>query len=104
MNATALFETARDFYNMTVADTDVRITTADKDKRDAITLASETLRAALEAALPVAVGAVVLAWIHEDQLSDGYPYDAMFPHSKVDGVRMFPVFAPATPAGKGGES
>lgn len=38
-----------------------------------------------------------VAWIHEDELPDGYPYDAMFPFSKVDIVRMFPVFAPQPP-------
>jgi hypothetical protein len=37
----------------------------------------------------------IVGWIFEDQLPEGYPYEAMFPHSKVDGVRMFPVFAPA---------
>jgi hypothetical protein len=37
----------------------------------------------------------VVGWIYEDELPKNYPYDAMFPHSKVDGVRMFPVFAPA---------
>jgi hypothetical protein len=41
-------------------------------------------------------GALTVAgWIHEDELPEGYPYDAMFPHSKVDVVRMFPVYAPA---------
>lgn len=35
-----------------------------------------------------------LAWIYEDELPRGYPYDAMFQHSEVrEGVRMFPVFA-----------
>ena len=30
-------------------------------------------------------------WIYEDQLPDDYPYDEMFPLSKIiDGVRMFP--------------
>jgi hypothetical protein len=29
-------------------------------------------------------------WINEDELPDGYPYDEMFPHSIVDGVRLFP--------------
>ncbi|MFK1648706.1 hypothetical protein ACIU43_11705 [Klebsiella pneumoniae] len=38
-----------------------------------------------------------MAWIHEDELPDGYPYDSMFPFSKVDIVRMFPVFAPQPP-------
>lgn len=51
------------------------------------------LRAGREA---VATG--IVGWIHEDQLPDGYPYEAMFRHSKVDGVRMFPVFAPAAAA------
>ena len=36
----------------------------------------------------------VIAWLYEDTLPPEYPYDAMFPHSKVDGVRLFPVFAP----------
>ena len=35
-----------------------------------------------------------VGWIHEDELPEGYPYDAMFPFSKVDVVRMFPVYAP----------
>lgn len=37
----------------------------------------------------------VVGWINEDGLPNGYPYDAMFPFSKVDGVRLFPVYAPA---------
>lgn len=37
-----------------------------------------------------------VAWIHEDDLPNGYPYDDMYPFSKVDGVRMFPVFWPDT--------
>ena len=33
-----------------------------------------------------------VAWIYEDELPEGYPYDAMFKKSRViDGVRMFPV-------------
>lgn len=35
-----------------------------------------------------------IAWINEDELPKSYPYDAMFPLSKVDIVRMFPVFGP----------
>jgi hypothetical protein len=35
-----------------------------------------------------------IGWIYEDELPSGYPYDAMFPYSKVDFVRMFPVYAP----------
>lgn len=38
-----------------------------------------------------------LAWIYEDELPSNYPYNEMFEHSKVDGVRMFPVYAPSTP-------
>lgn len=41
-------------------------------------------------------GCNIVGWINEDALPAGYPYDAMYPHSRVDGVRMFPVFAPAT--------
>ena len=41
-----------------------------------------------------AAPAEVLGWIYEDELPEHYPYDAMFPHSKVDTVRMFPVFGP----------
>ena len=37
-----------------------------------------------------------LAWICEDELPADYPYDAMYPYSKVDVVRMFPVFGPAS--------
>ena len=50
-------------------------------------------------------GVAVVGWINEDELPDNYPYDMMFPHSKVDGVRLFPVFAPANPpeAGVTGE-
>jgi len=35
-----------------------------------------------------------IGWMYEDELPSGYPYDAMFPYSKVDFVRMFPVYAP----------
>ncbi len=35
-----------------------------------------------------------VGWMYEDEIPDNYPYDAMFPYSKVDGVRMFPVYAP----------
>ena len=28
--------------------------------------------------------------LYEDELPHGYPYDAMFPYSWVDGVRLFP--------------
>jgi hypothetical protein len=35
-----------------------------------------------------------VAWIHEDELPSNYPYDLMFPYSKVNGVRLFPVFGP----------
>jgi hypothetical protein len=37
---------------------------------------------------------VPVAWLYEDDLPDNYPYDAMFPYSKVEGVRMFPVYGP----------
>lgn len=40
-------------------------------------------------------GVQIAGWINEDALPDGYPYDVLFPHSKVDGVRLFPVYAPA---------
>lgn len=40
----------------------------------------------------------LMGWIYEDSLPDAYPYHAMFPHSAViDGVRMFPVYAPTQP-------
>lgn len=30
-------------------------------------------------------------WLYEDDLPDGYPYNTMYPQSRVvDGVRMFP--------------
>jgi len=38
----------------------------------------------------------ILGWVNEDTLPESYPYDAMFPYSKVDGVRLFPVFGPST--------
>ena len=46
--------------------------------------------------------AKVIGWINEDELPENYPYDVMFPHSKVDGVRLFPVFAPAQQKGAPG--
>lgn len=36
-----------------------------------------------------------VAWVFEDDLLENYPYDAMYPYSKVDVVRFFPVFGPA---------
>lgn len=44
---------------------------------------------------PVPTHQEVLAWVNEDSLPANYPYDALFPHSKVDIVRMFPVYGPA---------
>ena len=35
-----------------------------------------------------------VAWIYEDELPKNYPYELMFQHSKIDTVRMFPVYAP----------
>ena len=52
-------------------------------------------------------GAAVLCWVNEDELPEGLTqeaYSALFPHSKVDVVRMFPIFGPtaqAAPAGAG---
>lgn len=43
-----------------------------------------------------------LAWVHEDELPEGFPYEQLFPYSKVDIVRMFPIFGPS--AGQCGES
>lgn len=34
------------------------------------------------------------AWVPEDELPESYPYHAMYPFSKVDGIRWFPVFLP----------
>lgn len=37
----------------------------------------------------------LVAWIYEDSLPGSFPYDAMFPYSRVvDGVRMFPMVDP----------
>ncbi len=33
-----------------------------------------------------------VAWMYEDELPESYPYDLMYPYSKVDGVRLFPVY------------
>lgn len=30
-------------------------------------------------------------WLYEDELPVGYPYDEMWEHSIVDGVRLFPA-------------
>lgn len=53
------------------------------------------IAAAIEAlpAAPAVQGEPV-AWLYEDELPDNYPYEAMFPYSKVDGVRIFPVYSP----------
>jgi hypothetical protein len=53
----------------------------------------EKKRAALAAA-GMGQATQIIGWIHEDELPENYPYAAMSPHSKVDGVRLFPVFAP----------
>ena len=62
--------------------------------------AAEELLAFREAAKnPVAIiensEQKIVGWIFEDELPENYPYDAMFAHSKVDVVRMFPVYAPS---------
>lgn len=53
----------------------------------------EVLSAPAQSAMPVQE---IVGWIFEDELPKNYPYDAMCPHSKVDVVRMFPVFAPSS--------
>jgi hypothetical protein len=48
-------------------------------------------------------GIHIAGWINEDELPESYPYDVMYPHSKVDGVRLFPIFAPdETPSARTG--
>ena len=37
-----------------------------------------------------------IAWIFEYELPKRYPYEEMFPYSKVDVVRMFPIFGPSS--------
>ena len=69
--------------------------TWEQEAREAMALANsmhEQLQAAQQQGK--AGGVQIIGWIYEDRLPAGYPYDAMFPHSKVDGVRLFPVFAP----------
>lgn len=42
-----------------------------------------------------------LCWVFEDELPKSMTqcaYNALFPHSRVDTVRMFPIFGPASPA------
>jgi hypothetical protein len=51
-------------------------------------------RTAYDAVTALSTDAEPVAWIYEDELPENYPYDAMFPYSKVDGVRLFPVYAP----------
>ena len=53
---------------------------------------------ALQAKLSAIEAQEPVAWVYEDELPSGYPYDLMFPFSKVDGVRLFPIFAPVAPA------
>ncbi|MFC0809086.1 hypothetical protein ACFHWW_27210 [Ensifer sp. P24N7] len=74
--------------------------------REELHMIAGKVRDHLYAALPSEPAAVadVVAWIYEDELPKSYPYDAMFPYSKVDGVRLFPVFAPPAPQPVPGES
>lgn len=37
----------------------------------------------------------IIGWLYEDELPSDYPYTVMFKYSKVDIVRLFPVFAPS---------
>lgn len=53
----------------------------------------EVLSAPAQPAMPVQE---IVGWIFEDELPKNYPYDTMFVHSKVDVVRMFPVFSPSS--------
>lgn len=48
-----------------------------------------------EGTIPAMPEQKIVGWIFEDELPKNYPYDAMFAHSKVDVVRMFPVFVPS---------
>ena len=45
----------------------------------------------------------VLAWVPEDELPPSLPqaaYEALFPHSRVDVIRWFPVFAAPSLSGQ----
>ena len=58
---------------------------------------------AFAAAAPQASAAPTdpLCWVSEDELPDSMTtgaYNALYPHSRVDMVRMFPIFGPAAPA------
>lgn len=63
----------------------------DEEYRAAMLAAALALR---KRRATVETASTVIAWLYEDTLPPEYPYDAMFPYSRVDGVRMFPVFAP----------
>ncbi len=57
---------------------------------------------AFAAAAPQASAAPAdpLCWVFEDELPDSMTtgaYNALYPHSRVDMVRMFPIFGPAAP-------
>ncbi|MCE9873820.1 hypothetical protein LZ667_20890 [Hafnia alvei] len=67
--------------------------------REAITrfdVLREIHQLAKQEAQPVIPEEKIVGWIFEDELPKNYPYDAMFVHSKVDVVRMFPVFSPSS--------
>lgn len=53
---------------------------------------------AIRNALMASMEVSIIGWLFEDELPSGYPYEEMYEFSKVDGVRLFPVFAPARKA------
>ena len=73
---------------------------AQEERNEALEADAATERAyfAIKAKLSAIEAQEPVAWVYEDELPSGYPYDLMFPFSKVDGVRLFPIFAPVAPA------
>jgi hypothetical protein len=88
-----LREAAKAFYNLTVGDAAVRISTSSAEKRDAIAAAGQRLRDALTAGLaasaPREVSEVIEAWRTSPLRShDGRMFDAVLALAKVHHIDL----------------
>ena len=65
-----------------------------KPAREAIQALRQALDQLPDTTIMIEPSISIVGWMYEDQLPEIYPYEEMFPFSVVDGVRMFPVYAP----------
>lgn len=71
----------------------------DRMDKEIVKYAISQMRASLTAAF-LQCEQEPFCWVYEDELPKSMTkeaYNALYPHSKIDGVRLFPIYGPAAP-------